>query len=144
MKVIGLDGKEYVINLTKYSIPRNDDRLRSKGHLEAREILRTEFPSRTILEEVYLSSEKLYLDFFEPSARIAVEIQGEQHNKFISHFHGTKLSFYKAKARDRRKREFCQLNNITLIELYDNESRNEWIRKIRSRGNSSNDVERQD
>ena len=40
------------------------------------------------------------------------------------------MAFYKAKARDKEKREWCELNNMRLVELNYNEDIDEWRRKI--------------
>ena len=39
------------------------------------------------------------------------------------------MAFYKAKARDAEKREWCELNSIRLIEFNFNESTDDWRRK---------------
>ena len=41
-----------------------------------------------------------------------------------------KMAFYKAKARDMEKREWCELNNMRLVELNYNEDIDEWRKKI--------------
>lgn len=49
----------------------------------------------------------------------------------IAFFFKSKLDFYKAKARDSDKKEWCELNQIELIELNYNEDIDEWRTKIR-------------
>ena len=44
--------------------------------------------------------------------------------------HQNKLSFYKAKARDSDKREWCEINNINLVEFNYDEDVDEWRRKV--------------
>lgn len=46
-----------------------------------------------------------------------LEIDGEQHFKFIKHFHKNIFNFYKAKEWDRRKNSYCLRNNIPLIRI---------------------------
>jgi hypothetical protein len=84
MKVVGLDGRSYNWDW-RNKVPMADDtRPRSTYHLRARELLNKLFPCETILEEVYLpGSNNLSVDFYIPFYRTCVEVQGEQHYKFI-------------------------------------------------------------
>jgi hypothetical protein len=140
MKLLGLDGKEHKLTFhTKTSAGKNDQN-RSKLHLKAREILTNIFPFDIIHEEVTLPGTKtstggslLYADFFIPSRNLIVEVNGEQHDKHIRFFHKNKLDFYKAQARDRKKKEWCELNDITIVYLNHNESEEEWMAKINER-----------
>jgi hypothetical protein len=70
-----------------------------------------------ILEEFPLPGERLWLDFFMPHHKLAFEYQGKQHDEFVKLFHGDKSGFQKSQERDIRKREWCQLNEITLVEI---------------------------
>ena len=137
MKAIGLDGKERSWNISKYINNKNSSRPRSQYHIKARNLLRKIYPRDKILEEVSLPGSKtsrrksiLRADLFIPNRSLIVEVHGEQHFKYNSHFFKDKMSFYKAQARDRDKSEWCVLNNIKLIELKYNEDIYEWRRKI--------------
>lgn len=126
MKVTGLDGKTYSWKLN--SKPRSTA---SKPHKRCRALLKSLYPLDLILEEVSLpGSGKLYLDFYLPLRRISIEVQGQQHENFIPFFHPNKLEFFKAKKRDKNKAEWCELNTIKLISLSDEESDDEWRRRL--------------
>ena len=126
LKVKGLDGKEY--KLTLKNKPRGNA---SKLHVRARNLLAKLFPNDIIYEEVLLkgsakfNKKNLYADFFIKSRKMIVEVQGQQHFK-KTFFHGTKLEFLQAKANDSRKREWCEINEIIIIELPYGESDEEW------------------
>ena len=77
-------------------------------------------PNEVILEEFYIPIERLYLDFFIPRKMLAVEINGEQHEKFVPFFHGTMSNFKESVERDAKKKRWCELNNIRLISLKHN------------------------
>jgi hypothetical protein len=130
LKFIDSNGETHNISLAKY-LPK--DRPTSSYHRRARALLKEEFLSRPMVEELYIPSEKLYFDFFIPSENLAVEVQGEGHFKFNARFYEDKRAFRKAQARDMRKRELCKLNNIILIELPYNENEDEWRKRIRNR-----------
>jgi hypothetical protein len=136
MKIIGLDGKEYLWNVTKYKARAKC----SKLHARARTVLTTEFPYDTIYEELTLPGLKderqtspLYADFFVPTRQLMVEVQGEQHYKFNSHFFDNKIEFFRAQARDRLKQEWCHINEFMLVQLPYNETDEQWLQRIRDR-----------
>jgi len=130
MKVKGLNGREYIWDLGK-QIYLDDRRKRSKLHLRCRAILNTIFPLLQIYEEVSMpGSNHLTLDFYIPNKYLAIECQGEQHYKFIPHFHKHIEGFMNSKKRDQRKHEWCQLNDILLVTLPYNEDDNEWRNRI--------------
>jgi hypothetical protein len=138
LKVIGLNGREYNLNLSKYNVYKNDNRKRSKHHVRARELINKVYNSYGVLEEVKLpgstSAHKksvLYLDFYIPNIRIAFEVHGRQHYEHVPFFHRTKAAFILAKARDEDKAEWCELNNIELIILKYSGTDNEWIETIK-------------
>lgn len=134
MKIKGLDGKEYNWNPT---VSQAKSQARSSLHKKAKELLDAMFPYDRILEEVSLVGSRtnrrrstLRADFFIPNRNMVVEVHGEQHYKFNNFFFKDKMSFYKAKARDSEKKEWCELNDIQLVELNYNEDIDEWRSKI--------------
>jgi hypothetical protein len=130
MRVTDLSGKEHSWNLSGYRTFNDDKRPRSNLHIRARQLLRIVYDNDTILEEVAMPGEHLYLDFYLPSRKTAFEVQGEQHFKQNAHFHKNDLDFKRSQQRDSRKRRWCELNNITLIELPFNESAQEWLNRM--------------
>ena len=46
-----------------------------------------------------------------------LEVDGQQHFKFIKYFHKNKFNFMKAKEMDRKKNAYCLVNNIPLIRI---------------------------
>lgn len=131
MKFFGLDKREYNINFENY---RNKTRgIVSSGHERARNLLHEIYPNYDILEEVAIpgtGGRKIFADFFIPRPRIVVEVHGEQHYKYIHHFHKTLQNFRDSKKRDALKQKWCYMNNIEYIELSDKDSDEEWRRKI--------------
>ncbi len=133
MLVKGFDNKEYKLKLSTKQRTNC-----SKGHIRARILLKKIFPNDIVYEEVTLLGSKrankniLYCDFLIPSHDILVEVHGKQHYE-IGYFHDSKLSFIKAKSNDLRKIEWCELNNISYIELPDGESDAEWELRIFNR-----------
>lgn len=104
---------------------------KSSLHLNARTIITNNFPTLQILEEVPIPlkrSETLYLDFYLPLKKVCFEVHGEQHYKFVPFYHSNMLNFLKSQKRDREKQEWCEINNISYIELpYDKTDEWEYI-----------------
>jgi hypothetical protein len=73
----------------------------------------------------------LYADFFIPTQMMLVEVHGEQHYSDNQFFYKTKLDFIKAQQRDRKKIEWCEMNNYKYIELSYKETLDEWREKLR-------------
>jgi hypothetical protein len=133
MKVFGINGKEYVWNLSKYDVKKDNTRARSKYHLRSRNLLREIYHSYRILEEVKLpgSTAKhrkgvLYLDFYIPQIKKAFEVHGQQHYEYNPFFHKNMADFLLAKGKDEDKIEWCHLNNIDLIILKYSDCDDAW------------------
>ena len=134
MKIIGLDDKEYSW-IPSHNIIQTE--VRSGLHNKAKDLLKQLYPNDRILEELILPGTKtnnrkstLKADFFIPMRNIIVEVHGEQHVEFNSFFFKNKLDFYKARGRDKDKKKWCEINNLHLIELYYNESLEQWKDKL--------------
>lgn len=134
MKIIGLDDKEYTW------IPSNNlvnTEKRSGPHSRAKVLLKELYPNDRILEELILPGTKtsnrkstLKADFFIPMRSLIIEVHGVQHSEFNNFFFKNKMEFYKAQARDRDKKRWCEINQLELVELFDGESIDDWRNKL--------------
>lgn len=131
MKVVDLNGKEYHWQLTGH---RPKKRKHSKLHLQARELVEEAYPNIIHLEEVPIriyGSRILYLDFYLPMYKKAIEVHGQQHFEFNTQFHTTALDFKRQQLNDMLKEEWCDKNNIELLILrFDRKE--EWRRILKS------------
>jgi hypothetical protein len=136
MKVRDLDNQVQNWKLHGYVVRANDKRPRSKLHLTARDILTELFPTVQILEEVgapISRNETLFFDFYINTLKLVVEVHGQQHYKFNTLFHTSAQDFANQKKRDSRKRDWCEYNNITYVELPYNEDEKQWRLRIQQR-----------
>lgn len=113
MKCIGLDGRSYNLHVERVEFRENE----SKLHTTARQIIKEIFPCDTILEEVRLPGSKLIADFLIFRPKLIIEVHGQQHYKYNSHFFNNKIDFLSAQKRDRDKIQWAEINNMRLIEL---------------------------
>lgn len=118
MKLIDLSGNEITIRLnsTKYSLHRND---RSKLQTETANFLREKYPHDCILEDFTIPNSHLSVDFFLPSRKFVIEVDGSAHHKFIGHFHGqiSEHKFARQIDNDSVKSLWCELNAFKLIRV---------------------------
>lgn len=106
---------------------------KSSLHMQVRSILKNNFPTLQILEEVSVpvrKSETYFLDFYIPLTKKVIEVHGEQHYKFIPFYHSNLMGFIKSQKRDRDKKEWCELNNLEYIELPFSETPEQWMERI--------------
>lgn len=83
------------------------------------ELLAEAFPRCKIFPQhpVQFRGIQLFIDFFIPSMNLAIECQGEQHYKYVPHFHGTKEEFKEHEVRDQAKRDWARKEKVTLVEI---------------------------
>lgn len=118
MKLTGLDGKSHNVNISANKYPlRNEAACKSAIQYRCGQMIHQAYPSEVILEEFPLPGGKLTLDFFLPRLRVAFEIHGVQHDKFVGHFHKNVQGFHKSRMRDNNKSHWCAINNIRLFEV---------------------------
>lgn len=120
MKLLNLKGQIVNVDVRQSTYPLRDV---SKSKLQKLTQLRLLFlyPNATILEEFTVPNERLFLDFYIPLKKLAVEVQSIIHEKPVLHFHKSMDGFGKQIKRDRRKAEFCEINGIKLIEIWTEE-----------------------
>ncbi len=130
MKFIDFDGREVRVNLMQSKNPlRSKEDCKSNLQWETGVALQGVFPRFVILEEFNIPRSRLHIDFFIPELRIAVEADGAQHTKYSFFFHGTRENFRQSQIRDKKKEEWCKMNNITLVRVKKNEDVEKKIRE---------------
>jgi hypothetical protein len=131
MIVSDLEGSQQELHLTGH-MPQGILN-KSSYHLLARSLLSSLYPTMQILEEIPIHirrSSLLYLDFYIPLTKTAIEVHGEQHYKFIPYYHNDQLGFIRHQKRDREKKDWCEINNIKYIELPFSETQDQWKNRL--------------
>lgn len=131
MQFLNLNGQSYKVSLAPYRKERVNASAPAK---QARALLKTLFPCEQVLEELPIKVEgkTLYIDFFIPTQKLVVEVNGEQHRKFNKMHHGTMQGFLQAKKNDKKKAQWCAINNLELVVL-DDDRESEWEQLITER-----------
>lgn len=118
MKFISTKGREHAIDIRPSRWPRRPEgECKSKLQWGVSVIIDELYPYEAILEEFFVPGDSLYIDFFLPRKRLAVEVHGRQHYEYSEFFHGSKKKFKQSQERDSRKKHWCELNGIKLIEI---------------------------
>jgi len=133
MKFLSTEGRIYKIDLRPSKWPRrSSDNCKSNFQFSVGEIVDKVFPNEIILEEFYIPGDRLYIDFFLPRKRIAVEAQGRQHYEYSNFFHGSQENFKLAQSRDRRKSLWCTCNDIKLVVIRESDDEEKIVNKLLS------------
>lgn len=70
-----------------------------------------------LVYEEYSIPGGLRFDFLLPSIRLAIEVDGKQHEKYNSHFYSSTRDFLEAIERDIAKERYCEENHILLWRI---------------------------
>ena len=126
MKFKTLSGKTRTIsNAKKYRIDWTGSS-KSKIQKRVKVYLEKYWQNHIVFEEFPVAGTRLSLDFYNANKKVAIEVQGKQHTRHVPFFHGqNKYNFVNQLRRDQDKASFCELNNITLIEIYEEDELNE-------------------
>lgn len=105
-----------------------DGKSRSKIQYGVKQFLKEYWSNHIVFEEFPVAGTRLSLDFYNANKKVAIEVQGKQHTKYVPFFHGkNKINYINQLRRDQDKLKFCELNDIHLVEIYDGEEVNEKL-----------------
>ena len=80
-------------------------------------------PYERVKREIFVpyKGQKLYFDFYVKELGVYVEVQGEQHEKFVKHFHGDLSGLDAQRFRDNLKIEYVENSGKCLVRFRFNE-----------------------
>ena len=107
------NARNYLINWSADS--------RSKFQTEAKKFLRNYWQHNIVFEEFPIVGTRLTLDFYNANKRIAIEVQGGQHTKYVKFFHSDRINFLDQLKRDQNKEKFCEINKIKLVTIFEDD-----------------------
>ena len=125
-----IDGKLKRVKNLKKRIINWEASSRSKRQKAVKDFLKDYWFNHVTFEEFPVVGTRLTLDFYNANKRVAVEVQGSQHTKYNKFFHGGhKSNYLEQLKRDQIKAEFCEVNDIILVEIYDSDIINKSLFK---------------
>jgi very-short-patch-repair endonuclease len=92
---------------------------RSKGEADLDAALAVVFGPAAVRQEmaVKVFGKTLFVDRVLPGYMLAFEVDGQQHDEFIEHFHRDKEGYLSSKERDRLKARWLEVSGYTLIRF---------------------------
>ena len=121
MKFIDAYGKRRNLKNPKKYLINWEQTSRSKFQTQVKKFLYPYWKNDIVFEEFRVVGSRLTLDFYNANKKIAVEVQGAQHTKFVKFFHKNRLKYSDQLKRDQKKLDFCEANSIKLAEVYPND-----------------------
>ena len=132
MRLYNVYGKLQSRKVSKYTIDW-DAKSKSNIQFKTKQFLKPFWQNHIVYEEFPVYGTKLKVDFINATKRIAIEVNGTQHNKFNKFFHNnSRANYLESIKRDVKKREWLELNNFLTIEIEQNEVdklSKEWFKK---------------
>lgn len=118
MKFLDPLGKQRNLKGAKKYLIDWEAKSRSKFQKNVKDFLKDYWLHDIVFEEFRIVGTRMSLDFYNANKKVAVEVQGDQHTKYVKHFHKTRLKYLEQLKRDQKKLDFCDLNDIKLVEIY--------------------------
>jgi len=117
MRLFTITGKLLNKNVSKFLIDW-DKKSRSNIQFEVKQFLKPFWKTHICYEEFPVFGTRMKVDFINFTKKIAIEVNGDQHNSFNKFFHNnSRLNYLNSIKRDYKKSEWLEKNQIQLIEL---------------------------
>ena len=124
MRLLNINGKLVNKNVRKNLIDWNG-KSRSNLQFNFKQFFYPYWKNHIVYEEFPVYGTMLKVDFLNATKRIAVEIQGDQHESFNKFFHeNSRLKYLQSIKRDVQKSKWLEINNFKFLELYENDLKN--------------------
>jgi len=118
MRFKTLSGKFVSKNCNKYKI-NWDKEEKSKIQTEVKKFLYPYLKTHIVYSEFPVFGTLMKIDIFDATSNVAYEIQGRQHGEYVKFFHKNRLNYLAGIKRDMKKIKWCEINNITLCEIFE-------------------------
>jgi hypothetical protein len=121
MRLLNIHGNLIHKNVKK-NIIKWQDKSRSKLQFDFKQFFYPYWKNHIVYEEFPVYGTLLKVDFLNATKKIAVEIQGNQHESFNKFFHdNSRLKYLQSIKRDVQKSKWLEMNNFKFLELYEND-----------------------
>jgi hypothetical protein len=124
MRLLNINGKLVNKNVRKNLINWNG---KSRSNLQYRfkQFFYTYWKNHIVYEEFPVYGSMLKVDLLNATKKIAIEIQGNQHESFNKFFHNnSRLKYLESIKRDVKKEKWLEMNEFKFIELYEDDLKN--------------------
>ena len=119
MKLYDIKGRLVNKSVTKYRI-KWDAECRSNFQYEVKQFFKTYWYGQICYEEFPVYGTRMKVDLINMTKRIAVEVQGAQHEEFNKFFHNnSRANYLKSITRDHDKIVWLENNNFKILEIFE-------------------------
>jgi len=94
---------------------------RSKIQRKVKLFLKDYWENCIVYEEFPVYGSRMTVDIFNATKKIAIEVQGKQHNEFNKFFVKNNVNYLYSMERDLNKKKWLEDNDIQLVEVLENE-----------------------
>ncbi len=121
MRLYDIRGRLVNRNILRYQI-KWDGKSRSIIQWKVKQFLKPYWQRMACYEEFPVYGSLLKVDILNLTLKIAIEVQGDQHNNFNAFFHNNNRAVYlKGITNDSKKYDWLEKNEIKLIEVNEEE-----------------------
>ena len=121
MRLFDIKGRLVNKNTSSYLIDW-DKKSRSIIQFKTKQFLKTFWRNHIVFEEFPVFGSLLKVDIFNATLKIAIEVDGKQHNEFNKFFHNNSPAKYLASIKnDIKKANWLEKNNYKLIQINEDE-----------------------
>ena len=121
MRLYNIHGRLQKRSVSKFAIDW-DKPSRSKIQYKVKQFLKPFWLGHVVFEEFPVYGSRMKVDILNATNKIAIEVQGSQHNHFNKFFHNnSRLQYLNAIKRDHQKALWLEKNDFKLLEIFQNE-----------------------
>ena len=121
MRLYNTYGRLQYKNVEKYRVDW-EAKCMSKIQFQVKTFLKKYWENHIVYEEFPVYGTRLKVDILNASNRIAIEVQGKQHEQFNKHFHNnSRLKYLQSIKRDVKKSQWLEKNDFILVEIMQDE-----------------------
>ena len=121
MRLLNVNGTLVNKNVSKYLVNWNG-KSRSKLQFKFKQFFYPYWKNHIVYEEFPVYGSMLKVDLLNATKKIAVEIQGDQHESFNKFFHdNSRLKYLQSIKRDVKKEKWLEMNEFKFLQVYESD-----------------------
>ena len=121
MRLYNIKGKLQSKSVTKYLI-KWSKKSRSKLQFNVKQFFKDYWKNHIVYEEFPVYGTRMKVDIINVSKKIAVEVNGPQHDSFNKFFHGnSRAKYLESIKRDVLKAKWLESNGFIIMQIYEKE-----------------------
>ena len=116
MRLLDTRGVLVYRNVSRFLI-KWESESRSQIQFKAKQFFKKYWVNHIVYEEFPVYGTRLKVDLMNMTRKIAIEVQGNQHNNYSKFFHGSRVAYWNSIRRDDIKANWVESNKFKFIEL---------------------------